>query len=117
MLKTVPELVKEIRQTTQTISAIKAYLLAKKEESLFIDVREPLEVDNSPVAGSINLPRGILEMNIAKISSDEDSLIFLHCATGGRATFAAEQLTRLGYKHVWAITCPHNDVCKAQQQS
>ena len=29
----------------------------------------------------------------------------LHCATGGRAILAAEQLKRLGYKHVSVIAC------------
>jgi rhodanese-related sulfurtransferase len=117
MLKTIPQLIAEIRKTTQTTSAKDAYLLSKKEKSLFIDVREPQEAENSPVGGSINLPRGILEMNIAKFCPEDSCHIFLHCASGGRATFAAEQLTRLGYKNVWAIICPHNDVCKAQQEA
>jgi phage shock protein E len=117
MLKTIPDLMSEIRQTIQTISAKDAYLFAQKETSLFIDVREPQEVAESPVDKSVNLPRGILEMNIAKCSCDENQPIFLHCASGGRASFAAEQLIRLGYKNVWAIICPHSDVCIAQEQN
>lgn len=117
MLRTLPELISEIRKTTQTISAKEAYLLAKKENSLFIDVREPQEVESSPVTGSINLPRGVLEMKIANFCSDANHSILLHCASGGRATFAAEQLKRLGYTNVWAIVCPHSDVNKAQQES
>jgi len=117
MLKTLPELMAEIRQTIQTTSAKDAYLFAQKENSLFIDVREPQEVAESPVSNSINLPRGILEMDIAQCSIEVNHPIFLHCASGGRASFAAEQLTRLGYKNVWAIICPHTDVCAAQKQS
>jgi rhodanese-related sulfurtransferase len=117
MLRTIPELISEIRSNIQTISAKEAYILAKKEPSLFIDVREPQEVAESPVNNSINLPRGVLEMNIGKCCQDEYHHIFLHCASGGRATFAAEQLLRLGFKNVWAIVCPHNDVCIAQKQS
>ena len=98
-------------QTIQTISAQEAYIFAKKEKSLFVDVREPQEVTMSPVANSINLPRGVLEMNIAKCCPEDSCNIFVHCATGGRATFAAEQLTRVGYKNVWVITSMLDDIC------
>jgi rhodanese-related sulfurtransferase len=117
MLKTIPELMSEIRQTIKTTSAKDAYQYALKEKCIFIDVREPKEVADSPVKNSINLPRGILEMNITNCTIDENHAIFLHCATGGRASFAAEQLTRLGYTNVSAIICPHNDVCNAQKIS
>ncbi|MFT6208807.1 MAG: rhodanese-related sulfurtransferase, partial [Colwellia sp.] len=43
--------------------------------------------------------------------------IYLHCATGGLASLAAEQLSRLGYKDVWAIVCQHSDVCSAQEKN
>jgi len=117
MLITIPEIMSEIRSNIQTISARDAYLFAEKHKSLFIDVREPQEVFESPVPNSINIPRGMLEMRITRCTSEENSNIFLHCASGGRASFAAEQLTRLGYKNVWAIICPHSDVCSAQMQS
>jgi len=117
MLKTVPEIISEIRNEIRTISAKEAYIFAQKEKCIFIDVREPQEVLESPVTNSINIPRGMLEMSIANCTSDEKSYLFLHCASGGRASFAAEQLVRLGYKNVWAILCPHSDVCSAQRQS
>ncbi|MBA6372440.1 rhodanese-like domain-containing protein [Colwellia sp. BRX8-4] len=117
MLKTIPTLIAEIRKNIQTTSAHDAYLSAKKEKSLFIDVREAQEVVTSPVINSVNIPRGVLEMNIGSCTTDEDQRIYLHCATGGRASLAAEQLNRLGYKNVWAIICQHNDVCSAQEKS
>ena len=44
---------------------------------------------------------------------DENLAIFIHCATGARAIFAAEQLARVGYQNVWAITCPLDETCRA----
>ena len=41
MLKTIPELMSEIRQTIKTTSAKDAYEYALKEKCIFIDVREP----------------------------------------------------------------------------
>ena len=38
--------------------------------------------------------------------------IYLHCASGGRAALAAEQLQRIGYKNVKAISCGHDEVCQ-----
>jgi rhodanese-related sulfurtransferase len=117
MLQNLPELVNQIKETIQTTSAKNAYLLARKQKSLFIDVREGEEVAESPIVNSINLPRGLLEMKITQYCSDDNLQIFLHCASGGRATFAAEQLVRLGYKNVWAITCSNNHVHSAQKES
>ena len=37
--------------------------------------------------------------------------IYLHCATGGRATLAAEQLQRIGYNKVTVISCKAENVC------
>jgi phage shock protein E len=42
--------------------------------------------------------------------------VYLHCATGGLASLAAEQLSRLGYKDVWAIICQLTDVYSAQEK-
>jgi phage shock protein E len=114
MLKTIPTLIAEIRKNIQTTSAHDAYLSEQKEKSLFIDVREAQEVATSPV---INIPRGVLEMNIGNCTTDENQRIYLHCATGGLASLAAEQLSRLGYKDVWAIVCQHSDVCSAQEKN
>ena len=54
-------------------------------------------------------------MTIAKHCPDADMEIYLHCASGGRAALAAEQLQRIGYTNVKAISCQHNDVCQAQK--
>jgi rhodanese-related sulfurtransferase len=37
----------------------------------------------------------------------------LHCATGARAIFSAEQLKRVGYLNVSVITSSLDDICNA----
>ena len=49
-------------------------------------------------------------MKMLKMYPDENLAIFIHCATGARATFAAEQLTRVGYKNVWVVTCVLDEI-------
>jgi len=112
MILSVQELVAQAKKSVECVSADQAF---SRENATFIDVREPAEVADSPVENSLTIPRGVLEMNIAKHCTDVGMEIYLHCATGGRATLAAEQLQRIGYKNVKAISCQHADVCQAQK--
>jgi len=68
-------------------------------------VREPEEYIENGVDNAINIPRGILEMKVFALYTDPKQLIYIYCATGIRASLAAEQLVRVGYENVWAITC------------
>ena len=112
MILSIPELVMLARTSVQCVSAEQAF---KDMGATFIDVREPDESSASPVANSINIPRGVLEMNIATHCPNAQTKIYLHCASGGRATLAAEQLQRMGYQNVTAISCQHDIVYQAQK--
>lgn len=114
MLKTIPDIVKQIRQTVNTITATNAYRQCLNNNGVIIDVREPSEVSQKSVKGSVNIPRGLLEMKILELYPNENQFIYLHCATGARATFAAEQLQRIGYINVLAITCKLEDICSIE---
>ncbi|WP_286261534.1 rhodanese-like domain-containing protein [Thalassotalea atypica] len=113
MLKKIPELVKEARVSLNVITAKEAAIKVKEVNGLVLDVREMIEVDKKPVQGVINIPRGILEPQMLQRFPDENLPLFLHCASGVRATFSAEQLTRVGYKNVTVISCSIDDVCQA----
>ncbi len=87
--------------------------MADKSNGLIIDVREPSEYAEKSAKGVINIPRGLLEMKMLQMHSNEDLAIFIHCATGARAVFSAEQLKRVGYKNVSVITSSLDDICNA----
>ncbi|WP_210395916.1 rhodanese-like domain-containing protein [Motiliproteus sediminis] len=107
MLTTIPELIRSIRPHLRVLSAEQALAeAAQRPNSLVIDVREPAEVAERPIDGSINIPRGVLEMKLSSHYGDPDLPIYLHCATGARATLSAEQLQRIGYRNVTVISCP-----------
>jgi rhodanese-related sulfurtransferase len=112
MILSVAELVAQARKSVDCVSAAQAFT---RKNATFIDVREPAESAASPVDNSITIPRGVLEMNIAKHCADTEMEIYIHCASGGRATLAAEQLQRLGFTNVKAISCAHDIVCQAQK--
>lgn len=110
-LKTIPDLIADIRPTMRCLSAAEAKKEMAGNQHLFIDVREPTEVAEHPVNGSINIPRGVIEMTMLAQHPAPDMAIYVHCATGARATLAAEQLKRLGYLHVTIITCDLESIC------
>jgi rhodanese-related sulfurtransferase len=107
MLKSIPELVAEVVGNVERISMEHAIRI---ENVVLIDVRETLEVSKQPVAGSISIPRGVLEMKITEHTQDPATPICVHCATGGRAALGAEQLMRIGFTNVKAIKCGIDDI-------
>ena len=110
MLKTVAEVVKNAREQLRVIDAKTAKQELKGNHGLLIDVRESAEHQNSPVNGAIHIARGVLEPTMLAKYNDELLPIYLHCASGARATFAAQQLTTLGYQNVTVISCKSDDV-------
>ena len=104
-LKTIPDLIKEIRPLLRCISLESALKELRSNNGVIIDVREPSEVLESPSPNSINIPRGIIEMKMTELYPNPEQAIYVHCATGARATLSAEQLKRLGYQNVNVITC------------
>ena len=113
MLKTIAELVAETKNTIQCINAQDAAVKCAEMQGVLIDVREPAETAQQVVNGAVSIPRGVLEMKMMTLYPDADQAIFIHCASGVRACLAAEQLVRLGYNNVWAITCKLDEVCAA----
>jgi len=111
MLKTIPEVISEAMKSLNTITAVDAEKKCKQEKGIIIDVREPAEFAEKAGKSTINIPRGLLEMKMLQMYPDENLAIFIHCATGARATLAAEQLKRVGYKNVWVVTCMLDDIC------
>ena len=115
MLLTIPELIADVRANLRCLDAQSAMAEMLATGGTAIDVRESGELSGSPAPRSINIPRGVLEMNIMEVAAEADHPLYLHCATGGRATLAAEQLERLGYSNVTVITCVVERVREAQE--
>lgn len=77
-----------------------------------VDVREPAESEKEPTPGSLNFPRGVLEMKMLEKFQDEATQVYLHCASGVRARLAAEQLMQMGYLNISVIDSKVIDICK-----
>jgi rhodanese-related sulfurtransferase len=112
MLKTIPELISEVAGSVRTVDAETALRESREKNGIIIDIRESAEVDIKTAKGTYHVPRGVLEMKLPELCPDHERPIYLHCASGGRARLAVEQLERLGYVNVTAISCGIDDICK-----
>ena len=112
MLKPIPELLKEAAKNVRRISAEVASSEISENQGLLIDVREPAEHQTKGAEKAINIPRGLIEMQLTELEKDPNRPIYLHCASSARATLAAEQLARIGYQNVSVITCNVETIIK-----
>lgn len=78
-------------------------------DALFIDIREPAEVQRGCLPGAIHIPRGLLEFDLHPIVDraradrnipQEETPIILYCGTGGRSALAAKTAEEMGYRNV-----------------
>jgi len=114
MIRPVSEIVGVAKKKCRRVSAEEAArLVAETDGALVIDVREPSEAAEGSVRGSVNVPRGVLEMKIGKVAPDEDRPLFLHCASGGRAALSACALRDMGYTEVYLIDAKFEDIATA----
>ena len=79
----------------------------KSGVSIFIDVRDGLEVkETGTIKGAIHIPRGFIEFaadpqtNFYNKALQKDTDIVLVCGAGGMAALTGKTLVEMGYKKV-----------------
>ncbi|MCJ8270275.1 MAG: rhodanese-like domain-containing protein, partial [Psychrosphaera sp.] len=76
-------------------------------------VREPGEFAQGRVPGSVNIPRGVLEVQLGNhpmVAGTAEPLevlatkqVYLICRSGGRSAFAAESMQKMGFETVYSV--------------
>lgn len=112
MLKTIQQRISDISYSLRVLQASDAAKELKQNSGVLIDVREPAEAEKEPSPGSVNFPRGVLEMKMLEKYQDEATPVYLHCASGVRARLAAEQLMQMGYINISVVDSKVIDICK-----
>ena len=110
MLIDIATRLKNITLPIRRLSAQEAAKEIAQNDGLLIDVRESAEVQAMPVSGAASFPRGVLEMQMLNAVKDPKHPLYIHCASGVRATLAAEQLMLMGYENVSVVTCSVNTI-------
>ncbi|MAD75073.1 MAG: sulfurtransferase [Rheinheimera sp.] len=117
-MKTAQQLISEAKHNINevTVAELATYLEQNPEPRL-IDVREPAEFAQGHIAGAINYPRGVLEMQLANhpavaasgcaadvaLTELARQPLYLICRSGGRSALAAESLQRMGFNDVYSV--------------
>ncbi len=104
-----------VAQARQMIQEIKPQALRESldDDLVIIDVREVDEYDRGSIPGVVNVPRGILEFELARhpilncdphpVVSKPAQPIYLYCRSGGRSALAAATLQSMGFENVWSL--------------
>ena len=85
--------------------------LQQNPDLLLVDVREPYEFDAMHIAGSMNVPRGILESACEwdyeetepELVRARDREVIVVCRSGYRSVLAANSMLLLGYRDVASL--------------
>ena len=117
-MKTSQQLVAEAKAAIKEVDVaqLSAYL-QQQSEPLLIDVREPAEFAQAHIAGAVNYPRGVLEMQLANhplvaasgctaevaLAQLAKQPLYLICRSGARSALAAESLQRMGFTDVYSV--------------
>ena len=101
------QLMAEANAVVETITVQQAMHLMDDPATVFVDIRDKLEVERSGmIKGAVHAPRGHLEfhaepespIHVPALSSGKR--IVLYCASGGRSTLAAKTLIDMGVPNV-----------------
>ncbi len=97
------DLLKQAKAEIREVTTAEADELRKQPGAVVLDVREPDEVDQGAIPGSLHIARGNLESNIESRVTDRDTPVIIFCAGGNRSAFAAKTLEELGYTNVVSV--------------
>ena len=87
---------------------------ASGEDFVLIDVREPDEVAKGTIPGAVVIPRGMVEYNIDKVTTDKDKKLVLYCGGGSRSALAAWMLKKMGFRNVISLATGYRGWTQSQ---
>tara|TARA_B110000879_G_scaffold74094_1_gene103478 strand:+ start:11796 stop:12161 length:366 start_codon:yes stop_codon:yes gene_type:complete len=83
--------------------------------AILLDIRDKEEHDKSHIAGSINISRGKLEMNVEGQISDLNAIIICYCNANNRGALSASSLLDMGYRNATFISGGKMAYCALSQ--
>jgi rhodanese-related sulfurtransferase len=110
MARTVKDMLASAHAEVPKLSPAEAVRKLAEPGVVVVDVRDPAELaQNGKLAGSVNVPRGMLEFRADADSPyhdkalDPSKTVLVHCASGGRSALAGQTLKAMGYDKVFNI--------------
>jgi len=98
------QLVDDIKREVREISAdALRQMKSSGEKFSLIDVHEPDDWQQGTIPGAATIARGVLELNIDRVTTDKDRKIVLYCAGGSCSALAGYMLRRMGFRNVFSL--------------
>ena len=72
----------------------------KEKKGTLLDVRSKMEFDENHIAGAINIPLDMVEVNIKNIETMPKPIV-VYCLSGGRSGIATDILQQNGIEDVY----------------
>ncbi len=97
-------LARAARPFVEEVSPDEAQRLLAQERALWVDVREPLELQAlEPPSGALNLPLAGLPASALAAVPDRARPLIVACSSGQRSALAALRLEQAGYQRVLSL--------------
>ena len=94
------DLIAEAKKRIREVSAEEVKgMVARKDGTIMLDVREPNEWNLGHLPGAVHLPRGNLETRVEALIP-RDTPVVVYCARGNRSALAADTMREMGYENV-----------------
>ena len=94
------DLIEEAKQQIEEVTPEQVRdMQDRKENVVYLDVREPNEWNLGRLPHAIHLPRGNLETKIEGMI-DRGQKVVIYCARGNRSALAALTMKQMGYENV-----------------
>lgn len=85
--------------------------ILQERTPILLDIREPYEYDAMHIAGSINVPRGVLESaceydyeeTVPELASGRNKEIVVICRSGKRSVLGAYVMQQMGFANVISL--------------
>ena len=87
----------------QRISLADAKSAFDSGNALIIDTRTDSAFKMEHIKGSINIPTGTLDANVAKLSKTKKMIVYCSCATEHTSAMLVSELQKRGYKNSFAL--------------
>jgi rhodanese-related sulfurtransferase len=113
-----PEFIQLVDEAKKEIQEIGPADLKRMRESsedfILLDVREPDEVARGTISGAIPIPRGMVDVNIDRVTTDKDKKLVLYCGGGSRSALAGWMLKKMGFRNVISLAGGYRDWMQSQ---
>lgn len=111
MMKRFTELVAETAERTKELFPWDLEEIMQERMVMLLDVREPAEYEAMHIAGSINVPRGVLETaceydyeeTVPDLVEAREQEIIVVCRSGNRSVFVCDVMQQMGYRNVSSL--------------